>query len=167
MTSLDLNYTDADKNGDQVTIRRVICVQSAVDDNYKLEIVHTTNLKGLEFKLYHATPNNNGPVSDGGYSYLYDASPISGNYINLSTSASGYKTAYDTQHQTNYDGYSKVQTHAEPLYWLADRALNPDTDKQVTLDEKRYNRTYYVCEVTWTETTKETDIFYVLAKTEP
>lgn len=166
MTSLDLNYTDSDKTGDTVTVRRVICVQSerSVTD-YKLEIVHTTNLKGLTFHLYPATADNNGNVEDGGYKYSYNSSKIDGHYINLSPTTNDYKYADGTKHNQNYGSYSNVQTHAEPLYWLVNNNLQPDTADQTTVEDKTYNRTYYVCEVTWTEKTKETDIFYILAKT--
>ena len=46
----------------------------------------------------------------------------------------------------------------------ATKRLKPYKDK-VTIDGAEYHRTYYVCEISWTETTKETDIFYILAKT--
>lgn len=53
LDTLDLTYQPGEKNADgTVTIRRVFCVQSATD--YKLELVHTTNLKGLNFTLYPA-----------------------------------------------------------------------------------------------------------------
>ena len=177
LNSLDLNYTadNKDENGN-VTVRRVICVQSEISVGaYKLEIVHTTNLKGLTFNLYPVTYNGTGnTVTDGGFTYNYNpdsSSQITGNYLNLDDSASSvsnsYKYANGAQHTTNYKEYTNVQSHAEPLYWLVDKVLSPmqREDDQVTIEGKKYNRTYYVCEVTWTETTKETDIFYILAKT--
>lgn len=168
MTSLDLNYTAADKdpNG-KVTVRRVICVQSGESVNsYKLEIVHTTNLKGLTFNLYPVSENGAQTVTDGGYRYNYDTNLISGNYINQRRTSNDYRYADDSQHNTNYKDYNNVQSHAEPLYWLVNNPLSPagKTEDQVTIEDKTYNRTYYVCEVTWTEITKETDIFYILAK---
>lgn len=177
MTSLDLNYSDGDKDGDKVTVRRVICVQSEKNvEKYKLEIVHTTNLKGLTFSLYPVSENGSVTVTDSdekGTSYTYkynadEANKLSGKYLNLkdsSTSTSEYKYANNDKHEQNYGDYSKVQAHAEPLYWLADRTLNPIQTNQVTIDGTTYNRTYYVCEVSWTERTKETDIFYILVKT--
>ena len=54
MAQLDLSYTDADKdkNG-KVTIKRVISVVSDQSE-HKIEIAHTTNLKGLNFEVYKA-----------------------------------------------------------------------------------------------------------------
>lgn len=196
MVSLDLDYTDKDKNGDTVTVRRVICVQSA-SDAHRLEIVHTTNMKGLTFKLYPATVQNtssgtgssgeemgdadtstgtvtaSGTVTDNGYTFSYDPSKVvEGSYINLSgSSTDNYKYANDSKHATNYNTYSNVQAHAEPVYWLTTDALEADKTNDVDVEgttgtEKIKNhRTYYVCEVTWTESTKETDIFYILAET--
>lgn len=169
LDSLDLNYTSDDKDvSGKVTVRRVICVQSEKDvvHHYKLEIVHTTNLKGLTFNLYPVSENGNQTVTDGGYSYKYDDTIISGQYINQADNGTAdYRYANDAQHNTNYNEYSYVQSHAEPLYWLVNTSLAPKTDEQVTVEGKTYNRTYYVCEVSWTETTKETDIFYILAQT--
>ena len=88
LTSLDLTYTDADKDENQkVTIRRVISIENGGGD-HKIEIVHTTNLKGLTFQLYKASEVQNanasdGTISEGGYTYKYDTTnPIKGSYIN-------------------------------------------------------------------------------------
>ena len=55
-----------------------------------------------------------------------------------------------------------VQIHAEPVYWLSSQSLA--TNKTNSIKNGKTYRTYYVCEVSWTETKKETDIFYILAK---
>lgn len=168
MTSLDLNYTAADKDANgKVTVRRVICVQSedTIVNHYKLEIVHTTNLQGLTFNLYPVSESGAQTVTDGGTTYRYDDSKISGQYLNQNGNTTDYRYANQDQHNTNYRDYRNVQSHAEPLYWLVKTPLEPEKNDQVTIEDKKYNRTYYVCEVTWTEKTKETDIFYILAKT--
>lgn len=183
MNSFDLSYSASDKNEDQVTIRRVFCVESTGD--FELELVHTTNLKGLTFTLYPATQLNEAEgtggteemmtVEDGDknkkYKYSYNSSSaVNGSYLNLdSINNTKYKYADKTQHNTNYGEYSSVQAHAEPVYWLAEGVQTPDTGNKVTKkdqngDDQTYYRTYYVCEVSWTETTKETDIFYIFAE---
>ena len=48
MESIDMSYTDSDKNGDRVTIRRVISVSNSAD-SHQLEIAHTTNLRHLHY----------------------------------------------------------------------------------------------------------------------
>lgn len=180
MTSLDLSYTDADKVGNQVTIKRVICIQNAADA-HRLEIVHTTNLKGLTFKLYPATDVTNEEnigsdvptVTENRYTYKYDKDkPLLGSYLNVRNEETAeYKYAKDDYHSKNYPNYRSddVQSHAEPVYWLIDEKLEDDTQNDETITEngvpQKYHRTYYVCEISWTETTKETDIFYILAET--
>lgn len=168
LDSLDLNYTSDNKDEDgKVTVRRVICVQSEKSvQSFKLEIVHTTNLKGLTFNLYPVAENGSESVTDSGATYKYNpALLIAGKYLNLDVLSGNYKYANNDQHSTNYNTYSNVQSHAEPLYWLANTPLLADTRTTVTIENKKYYRTFYVCEVSWTETTKETDIFYVLAQT--
>ena len=171
LTALDLSYTDDDKKDGKVTIRRVISVSSAAE-KHKLEIVHTTNLKGLTFNIYRAEESGEGQVSVGdgsvtesNYTYTYDSvSPISGKYINQNSESNGYKYANNSQHSKNYAEGDTVQIHAEPLYWVSDE-LKADAETKDPNDQDA-TLTYYVLEISWTETTKETDIFYVLAKEE-
>lgn len=180
LTELDLNYTADDKSGDTVTIRRVISIENDGTD-HKIEIVHTTNLKGLTFKLYSAqevgasssgtSSEALGSVTDGGYTYTYAENSISGHYINAETETGDYKSADKTRHNYNYETSDSVQKHAEPLYWVTDNWLKASSDpvtQDVSSDDNtegaQSHRTYYVLEISWTETTKETDIFYVLAK---
>ena len=183
LTSLDLTYTDADKDENQkVTIRRVISIENG-GGNHKIEIVHTTNLKGLTFQLYKASEVQNanasdGTISEGGYTYKYDTTnPIKGSYINAALETTDYKSAVknsaeNSKHSKNYGEYTLVQKHAEPIYWITDSALEADSTIVDATDsassgvstEAKKHRTYYVLEISWTETTKETDIFYVLAK---
>lgn len=166
MTSLDLDYADEDVTDGTVTVRRVICVRSAAE-KHRLEIVHTTNLKGLTFTLYPALENGQSTVNDAGYTYKYDSSKkIEGTYINAQNKDSTYKYANNSKHTDNYGTYNFVQAHAEPIYWLANNPFDAKTNSSETEteDDITYYKTYYVCEVTWTETTKETDIFYILAK---
>lgn len=166
LSALDMSYTDDDKHGDTVTIRRVVSVSSN-EKKHKLEIVHTTNLKGLAFKVYAAQENAAGSnsVNAGNYTYTYNAdNPIAGKYINEGSSTADYKYANDSKHAFNFDQYGNVQTHAEPIYWLANGSQDGifrDTDND-SVASKYLN--YYVIEISWTETTKETDIFYLLVK---
>lgn len=179
MESLNLRYTDTDeKEGDKVTIRRVICIQSAAE-RHKLEVVHTTNLKGLTFNLYEAKPvttssESSNTVTDTGLTFSYDGNkPIQGSYINeKSTDNNNYKYALgkdeqNSKHEENFGEYEMVQAHAEPLYWLVGDILSADkTNTTVMIDGEKNYRTYYICEISWTEKEeKETDMFYILAKT--
>lgn len=163
MSSIDLNYTEDEKIGDQVTVKRVFCVQTSAD-NHWLEIAHTTNLKGLTFNIYKVSDNGRETVTDEGHTYKYDNTAIAGSYLNLDKTDSNYKYANNIYHGKNYEGIEngQVQIHAEPVYWLSSQPLA--TNKTNSIKNGKTYRTYYVCEVSWTETTKETDIFYILAK---
>lgn len=163
MSSIDLNYTEDEKTGDRVTVKRVFCVQTSAAKHW-LEIAHTTNLKGLTFNIYKVSDNGTETVTDEGHTYKYDNTAIGGSYLNLDSDKEGYKYAKNTYPDKNYEGINKdqVQIHAKPVYWLASQPL--DTNKTNSIKNGKTYRTYYVCEVSWTETTKETDIFYILAK---
>lgn len=163
MSSIDLNYTEDEKTGDQVTVKRVFCVQTSAD-KHRLEIAHTTNLKGLTFNIYKVSDNGTEAITDEGHTYKYDKTAIDGSYLNLNSGKPGsdYKYANDTYHDKNYERNDQVQIHAEPVYWLSSQPLA--TNKTNSIKNGKTYRTYYVCEVSWTETRKETDIFYILAK---
>ena len=161
MSSIDLNYTEGEKTGDRVTVKRVFCVQTSAA-KHLLEIAHTTNLKGLTFNIYKVSDDGKESVTDEGHTYKYDNTAIAGAYLNIDKTESGYKYAKDTYHYKNYGDNDQVQIHAEPVYWLASQPL--DTNKTNSIKNGTTYRTYYVCEVSWTETEKETDIFYILAK---
>lgn len=163
MSSIDLNYTEDEKTGDQVTVKRVFCVQTSAAKHW-LEIAHTTNLKGLTFNIYKVSDDGKETVTDEGHTYKYDKTAIAGSYLNLDKTDSDYKYANNIYHNKNYEGIKngQVQIHAEPVYWLTSQPL--DTNKTNSIKNGTTYRTYYVCEVSWMETTKETDIFYILAK---
>lgn len=165
MSSIDLNYTEGEKTGDQVTVKRVFCVQTSAA-KHLLEIAHTTNLKGLTFNIYKVSKDGTETVTDGEHTYKYNKTAIAGDYLNLDKTENDYKYANDTYHDKNYEGINKdqVQIHAEPVYWLVNQPLDTNKTNPVSIKNGTMYRTYYVCEVSWTETEKETDIFYILAK---
>lgn len=166
MTALDLSYTDDDKNGNTVTIKRVVSVSSDAE-KHKLEIVHTTNLKGLTFRIYPAKEGSSvsgESVTENNYTYTYDASqPLAGTYINVASETNDYKYANDSKHSKNFDQYGNVQAHAEPVYWLVN-GEQAGTENPGDTEVTNTYLNYYVIEISWTETTKETDIFYLLAE---
>lgn len=161
MAQLDLSYTDADKdkNG-KVTIRRVISVVSDQSE-HKIEIAHTTNLKGLNFEVHMATDVTKDSTT-GQYAYTI-SKQISGEYLNRDKdkSKNGYNYADSSKHSFNYSDYQNVQSHAEPLYWLETSATEVTAKNTDGLFLQNY-----VITISWIETgsTKETDLFYVLAK---
>ena len=74
-----------------------------------------------------------------------------------------YSYANDKEHAVNFDEGDKVQVHAEPLYWVSG-ALTADELTGSNPNVKSKYLTYYVIDITWKDTTKETDIFYVFAQ---
>lgn len=161
MAQLDLSYTDADKDkSGKVTIRRVISVVSDQSD-HKIEIAHTTNLKGLNFEVHMATDVTKDSQT-GQYAYK-ESGLIKGEYLNLDKdkSTNDDKYADNSRHDSNYSDYQNVQSHAEPLYWL-ETGTTEVTDKNT---DGLYLQNYVIT-ISWIETgsTKETDLFYVLAK---
>lgn len=159
MEAFDLSYSNDDIVTDaagkkRVTIKRGFCVKST-EEQYELEVVHTTNMKGLTFSLYLAEDLN---------------TPISGKFLNRDDEkkSSEYKYADNKLHETNFDNYSSVQIHAEPLYWKVNDPLSSNTDQTVTEnfsgEDVQYFLTDYVLEITWIEENKETDMFYIIAK---
>lgn len=161
MAQLDLSYTDADKDkSGKVTIRRVISVVSDQSD-HKIEIAHTTNLKGLNFEVHMATDVTKDSTT-GQYAYTI-SKQISGEYLNRDKdkSKNGYNYADSSKHSFNYSDYQNVQSHAEPLYWLETSATEVTAKNTDGLFLQNY-----VITISWIETgsTKETDLFYVLAK---
>lgn len=166
MAQLDLSYTDADKdeNG-KVTIKRVVSVVSDRSE-HKIEIAHTTNLKGLNFEVHKAADVTKDSTTG---QYIYKVSEqIIGEYLNRdkdkSTNDYNYAVdnhAADSKHDSNYSDYQKVQSHAEPLYWLETGA----TEVTAKNTDGLYLQNYVIT-ISWIETgsTKETDLFYVLAK---
>ena len=166
MAQLDLSYTDADKdeNG-KITIDRVVSVVSD-QSKHKIEIAHTTNLKGLSFEIHKATDVKK-DSSTGPYTYTV-SDEISGDYLNRDKdkSTNDYNYAVDnnaanSKHSFNYSDYQNVQSHAEPLYWLETSA----TEVTAKNTEGLYLQNYVIT-ISWIEadSTKETDLFYILAK---
>lgn len=169
MAQLDLSYTDEnkDENG-KVTIKRVISVVSD-QKQHKIEIAHTTNLKGLNFEVHKATDVTKDSTT-GQYTYNYNeaSDKISGEYLNWDKDKSKNDYNYavdnnaaDSKHDSNYSDYQNVQTHAEPLYWL-----ETGTTEVIAKNTDGLFLQNYVITISWIETgsTKETDLFYVLAK---
>lgn len=160
MAQLDLSYTDEnkDENG-KVTIKRVVSVVSDQPE-HKIEIAHTTNLKGLSFEVYKANVTKDSAT--GQYNYKV-SEQISGEYLNRDKdkSTNDYKYADNSKHDSNYSDYQNVQSHAEPLYWL-ETGTTKVTDKNT---DGLFLQNYVII-ISWMETgsTKETDLFYILAK---
>ena len=177
MTELDLDYREEiDKKDADGTIHifRPVCIKST-SPIHQLEIVHTTNLQSLEFKIYPATKKSE-------TSFQYDPDKwLQGKYVN--ENGAGSKTAREETLE-NYASIEDVKnTHAYPLYWLAENCAFKNVIQEgwqekwqevtsypqeefdvVTKTDKTFYYTYYYLEISWLENTKETDLFYIMAR---
>lgn len=182
--SLELTPDDEIKGDGEVTIRRVFCVESTAD--FRLEVVRTTNIQGMNIKIYpakEATGSTEPDLvkgTDGVSTFYYkpDRDALGGSYLNLGTDG---KTANNTLHAENYVEENSeagikgdtVQKNAEPLYW---RTINNDSgDKKEVYNQQDYSThgtaadgtdiyyRYYVLELSWDTTDQETDMVYLLA----
>ena len=176
MTELDLDfneeYGDTKDQDGTIHIRRPVCIKSTMPV-HQLEVVHTTNLKQLSFQIFPAVKQ-----SDGSFTYNTNQK-VSGAYKNQQ----GENLA-EEETLENYKSTADVaDVHAYPLYWLAvncgDRVKagsswqegwqEVTSETQVEYDpakqeNKTFYYTYYYIEISWLETTKETDLFYVMAQ---
>lgn len=191
MMELDLDFRedwgDSKDENDVIHVLRPVCVKSS-NPKHRLQVVHTTNLKALNFSIYTATVHERvGTASTEmpEVSLTKDATTLSVEPINLLTQTSGQGTvserlAIPQSVNGNYKSGDQVEAHAYPLYWTATKISNceiaqdDDNHKRVssycrqetdpiTGEEKQFYYTYYYLEISWKEDTKETDLFYIMA----
>lgn len=174
--STDVKYPDTDIDG-KITIYRPVCVKST-NPSHKLEIVHTTNLNDLTFRIYLAEVSGNSiqfsedPQKDENDRRIL----LAGNYENAQTNQP--KLAKNETLE-NYEPGDQVEAHAYPLYWLqtdfssCDTPLPKDAIEVTSYTKEEFNSvsgrdepfyyTYYYLEISWEEETKQTDLFYIMA----
>lgn len=156
MTELDLDFderTDQKDSDGTIHIYRPVCIKST-EPIHRLEIVHTTNLNDLDFKIYPAKKNENGEIQSLG-------SALSGAYKNQDGTAKLAKQEV----LENYGATTDVaDRNAYPLYWIAVNCQADTSNPETGADQKAYYSTYYMLEISWKETTKETDLFYIMAQ---
>ena len=173
--SLELTPDDDITGEGQVTIRRVFCIESTAD--FRLEVVRTTNIEGMDIKIYPVKATNSdldsGTVkgNDGLNTYYYtpETNYLGGSYLNqvADQNLAIQKGNDKTLHGENYVDGDTVQKNAEPLYWRTDLVQKYDAQeysKEDTTDDgiKMCYR-YYVMELSWDTTDQETDMVYLLA----
>lgn len=168
---LDLDFneeTDTKDEDGKIHIFRPVCIRST-EQMHRLEVVHTTNLNDLDFKIYPASREIKG---ENGYELSYVTDTIlNGKYRNKKDSD---KLAKEETLE-NYKQTSDVaDKHAYPLYWVGVTCTNENKsgDGYQTVisytedgaDQSTYYNTYYILEISWKETSKETDLFYIMAQ---
>lgn len=169
LTMLDLDFhensDDTNENG-TIHIYRPVCIKST-ERIHQLEIVHTTNLKELSFNIYPAFMVDNGE-SGIKISYSKDTT-LSGKYINQDSDGLAKVETLE-----NYTDTDTVEKHAYPLYWIGVNCTDLENKQdgwqtiisysETGADQSVYYKTYYVLEISWKESSKETDLFYIMAQ---
>lgn len=176
LTRISLELTPDDtQNGNQVTIRRVFCIESTAD--FRLEVIRTTNIEGMDIKIYPVKATNSdldsGTVkgNDGLNTYYYtpETNFLEGSYLNkVADQYLAIQKGNDrTLHGENYVDGDTVQKNAEPLYWRTGTVQTYDdqeySKEDTTDDGIKMCYRYYVMELSWDTTDQETDMVYLLA----
>lgn len=152
LEEIDLSGGEIDSNN-KVTVRNVICVDSAKKDII-LQLAHTTNASDLSFRIYPASENDSEPASgeymkesDDGkdYYYTYNSekgyttkktgedkeSMIQMSCLNKDSSNPEIARQEGDYHDQTYGvNENKIQIQAEPLYWTSSEVYDlPLTSK--------------------------------------
>lgn len=179
MEQLDLTYdADADTTSQDgtVTRRRAFCVESQ-GKGFELQIANTTNISGLEIRVYRATDVTKGTEQERAsadvvgrnglneyYAWKKNGEVTRFNFINkedkdASENIAAGKDADNFDSQT-FGEYSKVQKNARTLYRYKEIGVGD-------LDEtSETGATKYIIECSWPKATniKETDVVYIIAR---
>lgn len=142
---LDLSYDASNVSGGKVTVRRGFCVESG-REAFELQVANTTNISGLDIKVYRV--NVNGTNKD----LVVDASTTwdKGDLVQFT----GISDSTGAQTFENYT--TKVQSNAIPQYRYHDFSVDDFVSNETFIN--------FIIEVTWTESVKETDMIYLIAK---
>ncbi len=149
---LDLSYDVSNIDGEKkVTVRRGFCVDSE-KEGFELQVANTTNISNLEIKVYRVMVNDPSASGDvvepGSYSWSKNGSAIDFTEI---ADSSGIQT---------FNGYENVQSNAIPQYRYHIFAAD-DLDRDGSDVAEVTN---FIIEATWTESVKETDMVYLIAR---
>lgn len=170
MTQIDLSYdpeTDVkSENGKRVVhLARPLCVKTDKEGtSYNLLLARTTNISGLEIRLFKATDVSSGSTEDAtadvkgvtgiNSHYTWNKNGIlSGYYINKLSESMLADTDHDSQTFEKALGTDKLQRNASPVYWKADGSFASGANG---IDN-------YIIELSWPEDQSETDIIYLIA----
>lgn len=173
MTQIDLSYdpeTDVkSENGKKVVhLTRPFCVKTDKEGtSYNLLLARTTNISGLEIRLYKATDVSSGSTADATadvkgvtginshYAWNKDGDDLipDGRYINKLSESMLADTEHDSQTFEKALGVDKLQRNASPVYW---KANGPFASGANGVDN-------YIIELSWPEDQSETDIIYLIA----
>lgn len=183
MEEIDLAYDPTEFPNHTVTLTRTFSVVSG--EHFKLQVAHTTNIADLDIKLYrvdNASQASAEVVGDADGEPFYwkrrggqatqDAPngnlyPNSGSFVNPAA-GSDNKLGEDVGNQIFGAAAATnpgVQENAIPLYWELD-VSNTDGTTEKFPDENGNpsHLTNFIIDISWTDSSKETDVLYLIAK---
>lgn len=150
--AMDLGDIDVEDGNSRSYVFGVKSNQSA---SYRLQLAHTTNIP-FTYTIYPATTDISENVCIEYDKSFYYSKPLDGAYLNLANESPRLVAETGEAavlHQKTYNGYSSVQTYAEPLYW--------QSAEPIPISPNVIN--YYVLVVRWEsmKNNKETDMVYL------
>lgn len=190
--SYDESRGDVKNTDGTVTIRRAFCVQSDNDATpgaggqaFELQVANTTNIRGLDIKVYRVTVNNP-PTTSGDvvgldvfnrtYSWSKKKdpdSPIAFTFINPADDTNALAKELEANDPT-YGSYGNVRKNARPLYRYHTFAKS-ELDGYDKDNQRANAATNFIIECTWNpgvvttggttvSNVKETDMVYLIAR---
>ena len=174
IAQLDMGSIDVTK-GDRYY---VFCVYGKPVDNYSLQLAYTTNIP-FYYDIYRADDVQTGGSTHVHYNdedFYYKeadqviaAKPLNKLSDNEISKHQRHSLSDGDDKGENAIKKEKVQTNAEPLYWLASNSkgisLMEPRNIQTDTNDDKYFCDYYVIHVYWDEGTvsndKETDMIYL------
>lgn len=174
LEELDLAYEPTEFPNHEVKLTRAFSVVSG--SSFRLYLAHTTNISNLNIALYRVndvtgtSDEKSADISQldsDGTKYAWKKKgenlyPEKGKYINGKEGADP-KLAEDLNGQI-FDG-AEVQENAIPLYWeIYVNNTDGETSKYQDEDGKNCHLTNFIIDLSWTDSAKETDVLYLIAK---
>lgn len=170
---IDLSYNPEygdTKTGNTVTLKRPFCVQTG-GDGFELQLANTTNIKGLTIELYKAentsalqTPDVSGTAGGKSYSWKATGENLLTSFMPINDAGDGLATEpAPGASDPTFKEYQNVQRNARPLYRF--KVFNKGDLNAKTLDNSIGNDTLnFIIKLSWDESTKETDVIYLIAR---
>ena len=188
--SYDETRGDVKNSNGTVSVRRAFCVKSSNDEypsaggqEFELQVANTTNIKGLDIKVYKVndtTASGKGDVAglDGaGKKYAWTKQPeaISFELINPVRVGDASLAKDLEEDDPTYQKYKNVQENARPLYRYH-KFAKKDLDGYDKTADRANDATNFIIECTWNpgvvtntdgtkaSNVKETDMVYLIAR---
>lgn len=183
--SYDASRGDVKNTDGTVSVRRAFCVKSNNDENndggqaFELQVVNTTNIKGLVIKVYKVkvtTASGKGDVAgldSAGTKYAWTRAAEVTPFYPINADPTDKSLAKDLEQvDPTYQEYKKVQKNARPLYRFHKFAKS---ELDGYKDGKANDATNFIIECTWNpgivtegdtkvSNIKETDMVYLIAR---